>query len=213
MVKNTKNQEIWTLSVLKEGFERFFSENGHYPSALEIDSCPYLCTARLIQLKFGGLPKLKMSFGIQDSNYSVGVHRKGIGVRVNKLATSSEHDVGKMLRDRFGEICVHEEKRYGEGRNRVDFFVYAKENFAVEVFNTYTVHGILGNLNPKLKKLGDFTHKLIFVITGADFKQSQIDRIINRKKKILLTQNMKCICLNKFEECIKDIKPHDAFKM
>jgi len=24
---------------------------------------------------------------------------------------------------------VHEEKRYGDGRNRVDFFVYAKENF------------------------------------------------------------------------------------
>ncbi|MGD0855520.1 MAG: hypothetical protein ABSA18_06910 [Dehalococcoidia bacterium] len=72
MARKTKYQEIWTWSVLKEGFERFFTENGHYPSALEIDSCPYLCTSRQIQRKFGGLPKLKMSFGIQESNYSVG---------------------------------------------------------------------------------------------------------------------------------------------
>jgi hypothetical protein len=132
-------------------------------------------------------------------------------VRVNKLATSSERDIGKMLRNRFGEICVHEEKRYGEGRNRVDFFVFARENFAVEVFNTYTLHGVLGNLNPKLRKFGDFPYKIFFVITGAEFKQSQIDKIINRKKKLLLTQNMKCVCMNEFEHgCINRIEPLDV---
>ncbi|MBN1375995.1 MAG: hypothetical protein JXA01_07550 [Dehalococcoidia bacterium] len=209
MPRKTK-QAIWTTALLKQGFGRFLQENGHYPSALEIDACPYLCISRQIQRKFGGLPKLRLSLGIENSNYSEGIHRKGIGVQVNKLATNSERDVGKMLRNRFGEICVHEEKRYGEGRNRVDFFVFAKENFAVEVFNTYTLHGVLGNLNPKLKRFGDFPYKLFFVITGAEFKQSQIDKIINRKKKLLLTQNMKCICMNEFEnECLNRIEPLD----
>jgi len=68
--------KTYTLQVLKEGFERFRREQGHYPSALEIDSCPYLCTSRLIQFKFGGLLKLRELLNIDDANYALGEHRQ-----------------------------------------------------------------------------------------------------------------------------------------
>ena len=208
-----KRQPIWTIPLLKAGFERFAEENGHYPSALEVDSCPYLCTSRLIQLKFGGLLEARQTLGLKDISFAVGEHKKS-WFEAGSLSLISEKDIGKLLIKRYGEICVHEERKYGEGRNRVDFFVYAQENFAVEVFNTYTIHGVVGNLNSKLRKYCDFPRKIFFVITGADFKQSQIDKIISRKKKLLLTQNMKCVCMNEFErECINRIEPLDAINI
>jgi hypothetical protein len=151
-----KKQPIWTIQLLKRGFERFVNENGHYPSALEIDNCPYLCTSRLIQLRFGGLLKLREILEIPELSYASGQHRRQIWSEVNKLSIGSEKKICEFLTNTYGELCVHEEKKYGDGRNRVDFFVYAKKNFAVEVFNTYTVHGIIGNLNSKLKKYQDF---------------------------------------------------------
>jgi hypothetical protein len=202
-------QPIWTISLLKAGFEKFFQENGHYPSALEIDSCPYLCTSRLIQLKFSGLLEARRALGLKDISYAVGEHRKNAWAEADSLSLISEKEIGKLLVNKYGEICVHEEKKYGDGRNRVDFFVYAQENFAVEVFNTYTIHGVTGNLNSKLPKYYEFPYKLIFVITGGKFSQNQIDKVLSRKRKFVLKQNMQCVCSNNFEECIKDIKPRD----
>jgi len=200
-------QPIWTIPLLKAGFERFFEENGHYPTALEIDSCPFLCTSRLIQLKFGGLLEARRSLELKETNYAVGEHRKKAWSDAGSLSLISEKEIDKILVDRYGEVCVHEEKKYGNGRNRVDFFVYAQENFAVEVFNTYTMHGIIGNLNSKLRKYFDFPYKIYFVITGGKISQTQIDKVVSRKSKFVLKQNMRCVCSDTFEECIKDIKP------
>jgi len=204
--------KTYTLQVLKDGFERFLSENGHYPSALEIDSCPYLCTSRHIQFKFGGLLKLRQLLDINDSNYALGEHRKRIWADAGRVSLDSEKEISNFLIDRYGEICVHEEKKYGTGRSRVDFFIYAKETFAVEVFNTYTIHGITGNLTSKLKKYSDFPHKLFFVVTGGDFRQEDIDRILARRKKRVLGINMECFCVKSFQEyCLNNIKPLEVY--
>jgi len=206
------HNKIYTLQVLKEGFERFRSEHGHYPSALEIDVCPYLCTSRQIQRKFGGLPNLRKMLQIQDSDYAVGEHRKQIWANVGALSLISENAVGEFLKNRYGEICVHEEKKYGSGRSRVDFFVYAKDNFAVEVFNTLTIHGITGNLSSKLRKYRDFEKRLFFVITGGELKQSEIDKVVLKKSRHLFKENMRCVCLDTFKEvCIRDIPPLDVY--
>lgn len=210
VTSKTKYKEIYTIQVLKEGFERFYSENGHYPSALEIDACPYLCSSRQIQRKFGGLIKLRKLFELEDLSYAKGEHRKRTWAKADGLSLISEKDVSDFLKNRYGEICVHEEKKYGDGRNRVDFYIYAKEDFAVEVFNTYTRHGIIGNINSKLRKYNDFTYKLFFVVTGGDFKQSGIDKMITRKKKLVLKPNMRCVCLNEFKrECLENHEPLD----
>jgi hypothetical protein len=197
----------YTINVLKEGFKRFFDEHGHYPSSNEVDACPYLCTSKQIQRKFGGIYKLRELLDIKDSDYAHGEHRKKIGESINKLAISSELQVAEFLNNKFGVICVHEEKKYGTGRNRVDFFVYAKPNFAVEVFNTYTIRNLAINLNMKLHKFRDFTDILYFVVTGAEFRQSEIDKLILRKNKVYLMPNMKCVTFNKFKEECKSISP------
>jgi hypothetical protein len=48
----------YSIEELRNGFEHFYQENGHYPTAPEIDRCKYLPSARQIQRNFGGLPKL-----------------------------------------------------------------------------------------------------------------------------------------------------------
>jgi len=196
------------LDTLNDGFRRFYYEYGHYPSTDEVDNCKYLCSSKQIQRKFGGINKLRELLGIHDSDYSRGSHRKIIYERINRLGISSEHQISDFLKHRYGDICVHEERKYGTGRNRVDFYVFAKTNFAVEVFNTYTLRNLLINLNSKLKKYKNFSDLIFFVVTGANFNQTDIDSIIDRKKnKKYLAINIKCVSLDGFKKHCQDIQP------
>ena len=122
-MKNIHNS--CNLISLRSGFQRFLKENAHYPSTDEVDSCPYLCSSKQIQRKFGGINKLRELLDIADSDYSSGTNRKLIYEKINRLSVSSENQVGDYLKDRYGVICVHEEKKYDVGKNRVDYFVYA----------------------------------------------------------------------------------------
>ena len=197
-----------TLDNLRNGLEKFNKEHGHYPTAEEIDSCPYLPSARWIQYKFGGLKKLRNSFGFNDLDYRTGSRRQAKINEFLRLALTSEKATKEFLDKRYGEICVHEEKKYGAGRNRVDFFVYAKENFAVEVFNTYSIRNLAKNLNIKLHKFTDFPFRLYFVVTGGDFSQELIDALISNKKNLPLLPNMKCLTVEEFEkECVRKLPP------
>jgi hypothetical protein len=206
-VRKTK-QELWTVPLLNQAFERFCKENGHYPSALEIDACPYLCTSRLIQLKFGGLQQLRNTIGLDFVRYASGDHRKVLWEKAGEYSLKGETAIGDFLRNRYGEICVHEEKKYGEGRNRLDFYVYAKPNFAVEVFNTFNERSLIGNLDAKLKKYGNFPDILYLVVTGAVFSQSTIEKIINHRHAKPLKSNMKCMTQETFMKyCVDNIEP------
>ncbi|MBN2462436.1 MAG: hypothetical protein JXB43_02415, partial [Dehalococcoidia bacterium] len=193
-----------TLDNLRNGLERFNKEQGHYPAAEEIDACPYLPSARQIQRKLGGLKKLRSVLGLNDLDYRTGSRRQVTINEFLQLAVASEKATKEFLDKRYGEICVHEEKKYGEGgSNRVDFFVYAKENFAVEVFNTYSIRNLAKNLNIKLHKFSDFPFRLYFVVTGGDFSQVLIDALISNKKNLPLLPNMKCLTVEEFKkECM-----------
>jgi hypothetical protein len=197
-----------TLENLRNGLERFNKEHGHYPTAEEVDNCPYLPSSRWIQYKFGGLKQLRNIFGFNDLDYRTGSHRQARIKEFLQLALNSEKATKEFLDKRYGEICVHEGKRYGDGRNRVDFFVYAKENFAVEVFNTYSIRNLAKNLNIKLHKFSDFPFRLYFVVTGGDFTQELIDALISNKKDLPLLPNMKCLTVEEFKiECLRNLPP------
>ena len=202
------NRNEVTLDNIKEGLERFNREHGHYPSADEIDRCRYLPSSRQIQKKLGGLRRVREFIGLHDHDYRRGGRRQVAIDKFLKLSTTSEKETKEFLDERYGEICVHEEKKYGDGRNRVDFFVYAKENFAVEVFNTYSLRNLSKNLNIKLHKFNDFPFKLYFVITGGDFSQRSIDALISRKENLPLPANMKCLTIEEFKkECLDKLVP------
>ena len=197
-----------TLDNVRKGLEKFNEEYGHYPTAEEIDSCSYLPSSRQIQKKFGGLKKLRNVLGLKDLDYRTGNYRQATINKFLQLSVTSERATKEFLDKRYGEICVHEEKKYGEGRNRVDFFVYAKENFAVEVFNTYSIRNLAKNLNIKLHKFSDFPFKLYFVVTGGDFSQELIDAFISNKKELPLPPNMKCLTVEEFKkECLQNLPP------
>ncbi len=197
-----------TLGKLREGLRRFNKEHGHHPTADEIDSCPYLPSARQIQRKFGGLKKLRNVLGLKDLDYRTGFHRQVTISKFLQLSITSEKETKEFLDKRYGEICVHEEKKYGEERNRVDFFVYAKQNFAVEVFNTYSIRNLSKNLNIKLHRFSDFPFKLYFVVTGGQFSQRFIDALISNKKNLPLLPNMKCLTVEEFKkECLHNLPP------
>ena len=194
-----------SLDAIRSGFERFYSEHGHYPTASEVDKCPYLCSARYIQLKYGGLRELRRYLGLAVVDYGKGSYRQAIGERAHRLSIQTENEVKDYLIERYGEICVHEEKKYGSRKARLDFFVYAKVNFAVEVFNTYTTRNLAANLNIKLHKYADFPFRLYFVVMGGDFLQREIDALVVNKK-IRLVPNMQCLTLEEFKkECLRKL--------
>jgi hypothetical protein len=198
---------LGSLDSIKTGLLQFYREHGHYPTAPEIDNCPYLCSSRYIQQKYGGLRNLRQSLGLDIVDYGKGPHRQALGQRVHRLSMQTENEVKEYLIERYGEICVHEEKKYGSHKARVDFFVYAKANFAVEVFNTYTIRDLAKNLNVKLHKYTDFQFRLYFVVTGGDFLQKEIDALI-LNKELRLLPNMQCLTLEEFKkECLHKLSP------
>jgi len=109
---------LGSLDALKSGFKRFYSEHGHYPTSREVDKCPYLCSARYIQMKYGGLRKLRQSLGLDIVDYGKGSHRQSIGQRAYESSMQTESEVKEYLIQRYGEICVHEERKYGSGKTR-----------------------------------------------------------------------------------------------
>lgn len=200
-------KKIWTEEKLKEGFNRFLEEKGHFPTAPEIDAYPFLPSSRSIQRSNGGLVNLRKLFGFEVSDYSRGGYRSKLAGIYNIEGRVSEEEVGKYLGNRYGEICVHEEKRYGDGKNTMDFFVYAKENFGVDVFKTSSYQNLAKNINIKLGKYNDFPYKLYFVVIGKDFDQGKIDAMMIHKKDKPMLNNMKCLTFQMFMNECKSIEP------
>jgi hypothetical protein len=163
--------ENWNKERLKAGFERFLEEKGHLPTAPEIDSCPYLPSARQIQRAFGGLRALRQELGYEHIDFGRGEFRsKFAGLNMIR-GVAAEKELERALVEFFGEPFVHIEKRYGQESNRVDFFVYAHEsNFGVDVFYSVTARDIQKNLNLKVDKYAGFYPQtpLYFVLANPD---------------------------------------------
>ena len=197
----------WTVEAVEEGLKRFVAEHGHYPTCFEINKCPYLCTTKTMERNFGGVKALREKLGMDIVDYSKGDHRSKNAAKFNTLSIETERLVKDFLVNVYGEICVHEQKMHGRTKQRVDFFVYAQENFAVEVFNTSTLIGVNNNLNHKLSSYGAFPHRLYFVVTGGTFSQVEIDNLM-ANRKIELPKNVRCITFDEFKkECQANIAP------
>lgn len=203
--------QIWDEKKIIDGFKRFNDENGHYPTAPEIDRCDYLPSSRQLQRIYGGLIQFRTKAGLseQDLNYGKGQFRSNIGRVSGIVSIAAENTMHNFLTNIYGEICVHEQKKYGEGKNTVDFYIYGEtRNFGVEVFNTYSLRDLANHLNIKLKKYYDFTNELYFVVFGGEFKQEDIDKHILRKRQLPLLTNMKCMTYEVFKErCLEISKP------
>lgn len=107
-----KGIKIWNEQKIKDGFVKFYKENGHYPTAPEIDKCSYLPSSREIQRTYGGIVRIRTRMGLteEEIDHSKGINRSNLGKVSGIVSLASEKTIQDLLTNLYGEICVHEQK-------------------------------------------------------------------------------------------------------
>lgn len=198
-------------SKLKEGFDRFFKENGHYPTATEIDSCDYLPSTRLLQRNYGGLENIRKELGLEITNYTKGETRRKTALIANKRADENEKEIYKYLMERFGIQFVHREHPYSdESKHRADFKVFARNKiFIVDVFFPKDKKSLYSCLNSKIRKYNIINqnihilpHQIIFLQMNNDVSSD-----ISEDKKNKMHRNQSVMSINQFKNFCNQFYP------
>lgn len=198
--------ETWTLEKIRVGFDRFMDEHGRLPTALEIDQLKYLPSSRWIQIKYGGLEKLRKELGYEHAHYGRGVFRSNIAHRVNKRGRDAELSLEVVLRATFGEVFVHSEKIFDTSKNRVDFYVYTPDgNFGIDIFYSENMQSLQSNVNIKMSKYKNFSAKLYFLSANASFRQAELNDYVAAKVN-RLPKNIQLVTWETMVSIIKNKK-------
>ena len=193
----------WTTEKIKSGFERFNSEFGRLPSATEVDQTPYLPSARWIQIKYGGLEKLRTALGFTDSHFGKGVFRSQIAYRVNRRGRATELELEEKLKNIFGEVFVHTERMFGARKFRVDFYVYSPDgNFGIDIFYPDNMRTLQSSVNIKNNKYLSFQEDLFLVVANETIFQVEIDAYVLSKTRVL-PENIKLVSLETLYSIIR----------
>jgi len=199
----------YTIEQIKDSFEKYYRENGHYPSAPEVDMCIYLPSTRQIQRRFGGIPKLRKILGINDTHLGAGEFRVTIAKRSNERGFKAERDLEIILIKHFGKPFVHIERPLdGQGKSRFDFYVFALGiEFGVDIFCSDTDRNIQNNINSKLNIYRNISVPIFLVLGNESITQELLDNIVMRKQIKPLPSNMKLLTLENFIIYIKKMSP------
>jgi len=196
----------WSFGKIMEGFEAFYQKNGHYPTATEIDYFPGLPSARQIQRIYGGVKEFRKLINLDITDYGRGDFRSNIASSVGKRGFKGEVEIEKLLIQRFGEICVHPEKRLSN-RQRIDFFIYANAmSFGIDVFYSIYKEDIQKNINNKMVTYKDILFDSYFVCLNGSVSQELLDLLVKNKKN-LLPKNIRVFSYKGFLKFIKIIEP------
>lgn len=202
---NMQDNSGWTKEKIQTGFDRFFKENGRLPTAPEIDECDYLPSSRSIQRSFGGLRKLREDLGYEDTDFGVGKFRSALATKAGNSGLQAEVRLEKILTKLFGQVFVHTQRRYGDGKSRFDFVVYAKDvSFGVDVFSTSTTRDMQKNINLKMDRYGDFKNNsiLYFVVSSNKLTSSDVRNSVRNMGKLVGRDNIFVVHEDEF---IKDL--------
>jgi hypothetical protein len=192
-IQKTGNQKPWQLEELRAGLEDFYTKNNRYPTAPEVDTHPYLPSARSIERSFGGLIELRKTLGLDtQTDLREGAHSSLRAHKINARAHHVEREVYEFLIARFGKQFVHREYFFlDDKRTRADFFVYDKTSgFCVDVFYPSDRRNITGCINSKLAKYQGpqmNQYPVIFLQMNKEIGQPILDALIKNKKKKLLS--------------------------
>lgn len=200
MIKSNKK---WTLEKIKEGFEAFNNEFGHYPTAHDIDGYDKLPTSRQIQRAFGGLIKLREKLGLKEVNFTKGEYSSNRAHTINQRAYKIEKEVYTYLVNRFGVEFVHREYFFSDDRRtRTDFYVfYNGGNFSVDVFYPKNIKIVNGCINSKLSTysgLSEMNYPTIFLMMNELIDAEQLRRLVSNKKN-KLNKNQLIMTMGEFK--------------
>ncbi|MFZ2303392.1 MAG: hypothetical protein WAV98_01210 [Minisyncoccia bacterium] len=187
-IQKPGGQKPWKLLELKAGLENFYTKNGRYPTAPEVDAHPYLPSARSIERNFGGLVELRKTLGLDtQSDFREGTHSSKRARTISVRSRRVEQEVAEYLKKRFKRDSVHHRHSFfDDKRTRVDFFVNDKlGGFCVEVLCPLDRRNLIGCLNSKLAKYQSpqlNQHQVIFLQMNKGLDQALLDSVIKNKK-------------------------------
>jgi hypothetical protein len=200
----------WSREKIKEGFELFIKENGRLPTHYEIDDSPLLPSSRQIQRRYGGLSKLRVELGYGDIHLGKGIYRVNIQKTIGNRGGNAEDKLEQMLVEKFGELFVQSEKRFGVNRYRVDFLVYAKDAvLGIDVFATDDRRNIQKNIAIKIPKYRSFPANipLLFLVWSDKFTEEEIDKSVQYMTALGDVPNLKIVGLEGLLERLNKLEP------
>ncbi len=194
----------WTIQNIEAGFEKFYEENGRYPSAPEIDIYDYLPSSRQIQRAFGGLQALRKNMNLMHEvvDHNRGKIRSDIAGIAMKRASDYEEMYYDYLTQRIPEVYVHEHKvlRHNNKKTDTDFYIYYPDEIggvAIDLFYAIDILNLLKQVAIKVPKYISMPMPIYFVNMNENLPQEVIQqRILN--KKILLPNQIKVCSLEYF---------------
>lgn len=202
----------WTLDNIQAGFEKFFDNFGHYPSATEIDAYEYLPTARSMQRSFGGLQSVRQKLVLRHDapNHNSGATRSLIASKTMISSHNYESDFYDLLTTKIPELYVHEHKvlRKEGHKTDTDFFIYypnSNNGFVVDIFYAQDVRSLMKQVRIKVPKYMPFPYETYFVCVNDDIDQFYINIKLQNVKTPIPTGITVCSKSNFFSSHFKKI--------
>ena len=183
-------------------FQRFYTENGRYPTGVDINNTPYFPSTKFFDRHFGGLLATRRLLGLEVTDLRTDSSRTASAHNAISRSYDNEQEVHKFLVTLFGKQCVHRGAHIEDTFSLYDFFVYSKKgDFAIDVFFPKDKQSFWGCLNTKLKKYSECMktpYPLILYQMNQDISQSDVDSWVKNKKN-KLPKNFSVVCRLSFE--------------
>lgn len=180
----------WSLDNIIEGFKMFKAKFGYYPiKDQDFAKVEYLPNIKTIQRKFGGIKKIRLSLGLENTDFSKGNYRSAIASKIGERGFVEEEKLYKHLVDVFYEPFVHNQSRikisgFGSSVN-VDFLVFYKNGkFAIDVYYPDSnIRDFSNNTSAKYRAYKNFPAQinLFLVVANSFFTQKEVKKFLQNK--------------------------------
>lgn len=142
------------LPKYKAAVEKFITEKGYEPTAMDYDDTNYLPSSRTIQRKFGGLSKFRELAGLKTLDFTKGKERSNKATKSMNDCLEDETTLFIDLLKKYGEEKVSSPARiYAFKGHTADFrIIKGHTSYLVDVFKPNSVQSFKGCINIKNRK-------------------------------------------------------------
>lgn len=196
------NQSQWTDTELLSGLKYFYEQYGHFPTAGEVDTFPYLPSARSIQRTHGGLVGLrKRLLPNEHHDFTRGSYRSDKAREGDKRARAYEEEFHTLLTAHFEEISIHEHRIIRPGNVASDFFIYLNEKngIVIDLFYAQDLKTLGKIVTIKLKRYATLPYETYFILVGNPSLSNQSIQNLMANRTNPLPSHISVITENSFK--------------